>query len=130
MVARGQSEIRSLSTAHLGLVLWSHRHHCRIYILWKLDISSFWREEDHHGPCVQRNLSSCEERASLGPRRYVLQSVSRCMCLFFIQAGDGVYAIQDGRFIQLVDLKGNYTRILVETNDVKDVRTSYVDRFQ
>jgi len=52
------------------------------------------------------------------------------MCLFFIQAGDGVYAIQDGRFIQLVDLKGNYTRILVETNDVKDVRTSYVDRFQ
>jgi len=124
MVARAQSEIRSLSIAHLGLVLWSHRYYCRMYILWKFDIPFSWYEEDNHGPCVQWNLCSCEERASLGSRGYILRFVSRCRCLFFVQAGDGVYAIQDGQFIQLVDLKGNSTRILVAISDVKDVRTS------
>jgi hypothetical protein len=36
-------------------------------------------------------------------------------------AGDGVYSIQEGGFIQLVDLKINSTRNLVATSDIKDV---------
>ena len=55
-----------------------------------------------------------------------MRHVTRYMPILFIPAGDGVYAIQDGRSIQLVDLKENSTSSLVATSDIKDVRTSYV----
>ncbi|KAG7094398.1 hypothetical protein E1B28_007998 [Marasmius oreades] len=36
------------------------------------------------------------------------------------EAGDGVFSINDGGFIKLVDLKSNQTRVLVNLQDVKD----------
>jgi dipeptidyl aminopeptidase len=39
-----------------------------------------------------------------------------------MQAGDGVFAVSQDGFIQLVDLKHNSTRILVASADMKDVR--------
>lgn len=41
----------------------------------------------------------------------------------FSLAGDGVFSIEEGGYIKLVDLKTNTTSNLVRKSDVQDVRT-------
>ena len=97
--------------------------HCDHIIQWET-LSSIWRSEKY--PSIMYSIEHLVQQPlpSIGFQKVGYSLKSQCICqpwMFILVAGDGVFSMEENKWIVLTDLKTNTSRSLISLEDVKDV---------